>query len=210
MLKILIVDDHPVVRRGVKQILTEDPDIVAVGEAKDSGELFDLLLKDEWDAVILDIMMPGKSGLEVLRELRREYPRLPVLILSIYPEEQWAVRAFKEGAAGYMNKECAPDELLGAIRKISRGGRYVSSALAEKLAFMIDAQTPLHERLSSREYQVMLMFAAGKTSSQIAQELFLSVKTVSTYRARILEKMNMENNAELMRYAINHNLVLIP
>ncbi len=210
MLKILIVDDHPVVRRGVKQILTEVADIGLVGEAKDSVEAFQLLQGEAWDAVVLDIMMPGKGGLETLKEIKQRYDDLPVLILSIYPEDQWALRVLKEGAAGYMNKECAPDELVGALRKIIRGGRYISPALAEKLAFMIDKKKPLHEELSSREYQVMLMLAEGKTLSQIAEMLSLSVKTVSTYRTRVLEKMNMENNAELIRYAIAHHLVLAP
>jgi DNA-binding NarL/FixJ family response regulator len=210
MLKILIVDDHPVVRRGVRQILAEVPDIGSVGEAKDAAEAFHALQGDTWDAVVLDIMMPGKGGLETLKEMKHRYPGLPVLILSIYPEDQWALRVLKEGAAGYMNKECAPDELVGALRKIIRGGRYVSPALAEKLAFMIDAKQPVHEDLSSREYQVMVMLAEGKTLSQIADLLSLSVKTVSTYRSRILEKMDMENNAELIRYAIAHHLVLTP
>ena len=207
MLKILVVDDHPVVRRGLKQILTEEADIVVVGEAQNSSEVFDLVRTHDWDAVLLDITMPGRGGLDILKELKRKHPKLPVLILSMHPEDQYAVRALKEGAAGYMNKECAPDELIGAIRKIVRGGKYVSPTLAEKLAFMMDSQTPLHDSLSTREFQVLLMFASGKTLSQIAEEMSLSIKTIATYRARILEKMKMKNNAELIRYAIKHNLV---
>jgi len=207
VLKILVVDDHPVVRRGLKQILTEEADIGVVGEAQKSSEVFDLVRTHDWDAVVLDIAMPGRGGLDILKELKREHPQLPVLVLSMYPEDQFAVRALKEGAAGYMNKECAPDELIGAIRKIIRGGKYVSPALAEKLAFMMDSQTPLHDSLSTREYQVLLMLASGKTLSEIAEEMSLSIKTIATYRARILEKMKMKNNAELIRYAIKHNLV---
>ncbi|HME46431.1 MAG TPA: response regulator transcription factor [Syntrophorhabdales bacterium] len=207
MLKILVVDDHPVVRRGLKQILTEEPDIELVGEAETSGEVLDLIHTHDWDAVVLDITMPGRGGLDILKELKREHPRLPVLILSVHPEDQYAVRVLKEGAAGYMNKECAPEELTGALRKIIRGGKYVSLALAEKLAFMLESQAPLHDSLSTREYQVMLMLASGKTLSQIAEEMSLSIKTIATYRARILEKMNMKNNAEMIHYAIKHNLV---
>jgi len=207
LLKILVVDDHPVVRRGLKQILTEEPDIELVGEAETSGEVLDLIHTHDWDAVVLDITMPGRGGLDILKELKREHPRLPVLILSVHPEDQYAVRVLKEGAAGYMNKECAPEELTGALRKIIRGGKYVSLALAEKLAFMLESQAPLHDSLSTREYQVMLMLASGKTLSQIAEEMSLSIKTIATYRARILEKMNMKNNAEMIHYAIKHNLV---
>ena len=207
MLKILVVDDHPVVRRGLKQILTEEPDIALVGEAQTSSEVFDLVRAHDWDAVVLDITMPGRGGLDILKELKREHPKLPVLILSIHPEDQYAVRALKEGAAGYMNKECAPEELTGAIRKIIKGGKYVSPALAEKIAFMLESQTPLHDSLSTREHQVMLMLASGKTLSQIAEEMCLSIKTIATYRARMLEKMKMKTNAELIHYAIKHNLV---
>jgi two-component system invasion response regulator UvrY len=207
VLKILVVDDHPVVRRGLKQILTEEPHVALVGEAQTSAEALDLVRTHDWDAVVLDITMPGRGGLDVLKDLKREHPKLPVLILSIHPEDQYAVRALREGAAGYMNKECAPDELMGAIRKIIKGGKYVSPALAEKLAFMLGSQTPLHDSLSSREYQVMVMLASGKTLSQAAEEMSLSIKTIATYRARILGKMKMKNNAELIRYAIEHNLV---
>ena len=207
MLKILVVDDHPVVRQGLKFILSGEPDIEMVGEACNSSEAFDLIHIRGWDAVILDIAMPGRGGLDILKELKREYPKLPVLILSMHPEEQYAVRALKEGAAGYMNKESAPYELIKAIKKITKGGKYVSSTLAEKLAFIMEAETSPHDSLSHREYQVMLMIASGKGLSQIAEEMSLSVKTISTYRTRILEKVNLKNNAEIMHYAIKHKLV---
>jgi len=207
MLKILIADDHPIVRRGFQQILSGEADIIKVGEAQNSTEVLDLVRTQEWDAVILDITMPGRGGLDTLKELKRLYPALPVLMLSIHPEDQYAVRAFRAGAAGYMNKESAPDELIRAIRKITRGGKYVSPALAEKLAFIMGAEPPSHDCLSDREYQVMLMIASGKTLSQIAEEMSLSIKTISTYRERILGKMKMKNNAELTYYAMKHHLV---
>jgi two-component system, NarL family, invasion response regulator UvrY len=206
MLKILVVDDHPVVRQGLKYILSGEPDISVVGEASNASEVLQLVRTQDWDAVILDIAMPGRGGLDILKELKSEHPRLPVLMLSMHPEEQYAVRVFKEGAAGYMNKESAPYELIHAIKKITKGGKYVSATLAEKLAFMLETETPLHESLSHREYQVMLMIASGKGLTQIAKEMALSIKTISTYRTRILEKMQLKNNAELTRYAIKHNL----
>jgi DNA-binding NarL/FixJ family response regulator len=207
MLKILIADDHPIVRRGLQQILSRETDIEMVGEAQNSTEVLDLTRTEDWDAVVLDIAMPGRGGLDTLKELKRLYPALPVLMLSIYPEDQYAVRAFRAGAAGYMNKETAPDELIKAIRKIIKGGKYVSPALAEKLVLMMQAEAPSHDSLSDRENQVMLKIASGKTLSQIAAEMSLSVKTISTYRERILEKMKMKNNAELTYYAIKHHLV---
>jgi len=207
MLKILIADDHPIVRRGLQQILSRETDIAMVGEAQNCSEVLDLTRTEDWDAVVLDIAMPGRGGLDTLKELKRLYPALPVLMLSIYPEDQYAVRAFRAGAAGYMNKETAPDELIKAIRKIIKGGKYVSPALAEKLVLIMQAEAPSHDSLSDREYQVMLKIASGKTLSQIAGEMFLSIKTISTYRERILEKMKMKNNAELTYYAIKHHLV---
>jgi len=207
MLKILIADDHPVVRKGLRQILADEQDIGLVGEARNDSEVMNLIHRDKWDAVVLDLTMPGRGGLELLSEIKRMRPRLPVLILTIHPEDQYAMRAFKEGASGYMNKESAPEELVGAIRKVIRGGKYVSPTLAEKLASAIGAETPPHDNLSIREYQVMLLIASGKTISQIADEMALSVKTISTYRTRILEKMAMTNNVELTRYAIKHQLV---
>jgi DNA-binding NarL/FixJ family response regulator len=209
MIRILIADDHPIVRQGLKQILTEEPDVVVVGEAQNSQELLELVRKQDWDIVILDITMPGRGGIDVLKELKHERPKLPVLMLSVHPEDQYAVRALKAHASGYMTKDSAPEELVKAIRKILRGGKYISSTLAEKLAFDLETETekPLHETLSDREHQVLLMIASGKTVSEIAKELSLSVKTIDTYRARILEKMKMKTNAELTHYAIKNKLV---
>jgi two-component system, NarL family, invasion response regulator UvrY len=209
MIRILIADDHPVVRRGIKQILSDEPDMAVPGEARDAREVLDLARRGQWDIVILDISMPGKSGLDVLKDLKQEFPKLPVLVLSIHPEDQYAVRALKTGAAGYLTKESAPEELVKAIRKILNRGKYVSASLAERLAFDLEADgaTPSHLRLSNREYQVMLMIAGGKRLSDIASELALSVKTISTYRARILDKMNFRNNAEITHYAIKNMLV---
>ncbi len=208
MLKILIADDHPIVRQGLKQILSEEPDIGVVGEAQNSQEVLELVRKQDWDIVILDITMPGRGGLDVLKELKHERPKLPILMLSVHPEDQYAVRALKAHASGYMTKDSAPEELVKAIRKILRGGKYISSTLAEKLAFDLETETekPLHETLSDRESQVMLMIASGKTISQIAEELSLSGKTIGTYRTRILEKMKMKTNAELTHYVIKNNL----
>lgn len=208
-LKILIADDHPIVRQGLRQILGTEPDVGSVGEAETAQKVLELVRKQRWDVVVLDITMPGRSGLDVLKELRHERPKLPVLVLSAHPEDQYAVRVLKAGAAGYMTKEKAPEELIKAIRKVLGGGKYVSESLAEKLAFDLETDTekPLHKTLSDREYQVMLMIASGKTATQISQKLYLSVKTVSTYRARILEKMGMKSNAELMRYAIENRLI---
>lgn len=208
MLRILIADDHPVVRKGLRQILSEEPDIEVVGEAQNCQEVLELVRKQHWDIVVLDITMPGRGGLDVLKELKHEHPKLPVLMLSVHPENQYAVRALKAHASGYLTKDSAPEELVKAIRKILRGGKYISLTLADKLAFDLEAETekPLHETLSDREYQVMLMIASGKTVSQIAEELSLSVKTIGTYRARILEKMKMKTNAELTHYVIKNNL----
>ncbi len=209
MIKILIADDHPIVRQGLKQILSEEPDVAMVGEAQNSQEVLELVRKQDWDIVILDIKMPGRGGLDVLKELKHERPKLPVLILSVYPEDQYAVRALKAHASGYMTKESAPEELVKAIRKIIQGGKYIGPTLAEKLAFDLETETekPLYETLSDRESQVMCMIASGKTISQIAEELSLSVKTIGTYRTRILEKMKMKTNAELTHYAIKNGLV---
>jgi DNA-binding NarL/FixJ family response regulator len=209
MLKILIADDHPIVRQGLKQILSEESDMGVFGEAQNSQEVLELVQKQDWDIVILDINMPGRGGIDVLKELKHERPKLPVLMLSVHPEDQYAVRALKAHASGYMTKDSAPEELVKAIRKILRGGKYISSTLAEKLAFDLETETekPLHETLSDREHQVLLMIASGKTVSEIAEELSLSVKTIDTYRARILEKMKMRTNAELTYYAIKNKLV---
>ena len=209
MIKILIADDHAVVRRGLKQILAEEPNMAVFGEACNAQEVLKNVREQNWDIVILDITMPDRSGLEVLKELKNIRPKLPVLILSIHPEEQYAVRVLKAGAAGYMTKESAPEELVKAVRKVIRGGKYISPSLAEKLAFdlEVDLEKPLHEALSNREYQVMCMIASGKTVKEIAKELYLSVKTISTHRARILGKMKMKTNAELTHYAIKNRLV---
>lgn len=209
MLRILIADDHPIVRQGLKQILSEEPDMEVSGEAQNSQEVLELVRKQDWDILVLDITMPGRGGIDVLKEVKQQRPKLPILILSMHPEDQYAVRALKTGAAGYMTKEVVQEELIKAIRKILRGGKYISPNLAEKLALRLAPETekPLHETLSDREYQVMIMIASGKTVSEIADELALSVKTIGTYRARILEKMKMKTNAELTHYAIKNGLV---
>ena len=208
-IRLLIGDDHAVVRKGMKQILAETKDIVVADEAGDGREVLEKVRKNDFDMVLLDISMPGRDGLEVLKELKSLRPKLPVLMLSMYPEEQYAVRSLRSGASGYLTKDSAPDELISAIRKVSSGGKYVSASLAEKLALKLGAnvEKPLHEALSDREYQVMCMIASGKTVKEIGEELSLSVKTVSTYRSRILDKMRLKGNAELTRYAIDNKLV---
>lgn len=209
MIKILIADDHAIIRRGLRQIVSEQPDMIVAGEAENAAQVRDMLRNQDWDVVVLDINMPGRSGLDVLKELKQEHPKLPVLILSIHPEGQYGVRVLKAGAAGYLTKESAPDELIRAIRKVHRGGKYVSESLAETLISELGAETdrPRHEILSDREYQVMLMIASGKTVGEIGRELALSVKTISTYRARVLEKMSMRTNAELTHYVIQNGLL---
>ena len=209
MIKILIADDHAIVREGLKQILAETADMVVAGEATNGHEVLELVRKEDWDLVLLDLAMPGKDGLDTLKELKQEKPKLPVLVLSIYPEEQYAVRLLKAGASGYLTKESAPDELIAAIRKVSQKGKYVSASLGEKLAFYLetDGDQANHELLSDREYKVMLMIASGKTVTEIADKMFLSVKTISTYRVRALKKMGMSNNAEFMYYALKHGLL---
>jgi two-component system, NarL family, invasion response regulator UvrY len=208
-MKILITDDHAVVRQGLKQILHEEFTRAEFGEATNAQEAIDRVWRENWDVVVLDITMPGRSGLEVLKEIKKSRPKLPVLVLSMHPEDQFAVRILKIGASGYMTKESAPNELVGAVKKVIAGGRYVSPALAEKMAsyLAVDVQTPPHERLSDREFLVLRLIASGKTPTAIAKELALSVKTISTYRMRILEKMSMSNNAELTHYAIQNQLV---
>jgi len=209
VIRILIADDHAIVREGLKQIVAESSDMAVAGEAANGQEVLEQVSKNDWDLLLLDIAMPGRAGMDILKQLRSERPELPVLMLSMYPEEQYAVRALKAGASGYLTKESAPEELIAAIRKVSQGGKYVSSSLAEKLAVYLetDHEKPVHELLSDREYQVMLMIASGKTVKQIADELSLSVKTISTYRSRTLRKMEMKNNAEITYYAIKHALV---
>ena len=197
------------VRHGLKQILAAEFKRADFAEARNAQEALNIVWKEKLDVVVLDITMPGRSGLEVLREIKKSKPRLPVLVLSMHPENQFAVRVLKRGASGYMTKESAPEELVGAIKKVLAGGRYVSPSLAEKLATYVssDSQKPSQELLSDREFQVLRLIASGKIVSEIAKELSLSVKTISTYRTRILEKMGMRNNAELMRYAMDHQLV---
>ena len=210
MIRILIADDHPIVRQGLKQILAEEPDMRVEGEAQNSQEVLQLVVKQAWDVIILDITMPGRGGMDVLRIIKHDYPHLPVLVLSMHPEDQYGVRALKAGAEGYMTKESAPGELVKAIRKIVAGGKYLTPALAEKIAFVFTeknhGKSP-HEKLSDREYQILRMIASGKSVGEIAAELFLSPKTISTYRSRILNKMGMKNNAELIHYAIQNRLV---
>jgi two-component system invasion response regulator UvrY len=209
MMKILIADDHAVVREGLKQILSENPNINVTAEASTGHEVLQQIEKNNFDLVVLDISMPGRGGLDILKEIRNKRPKLPVLILSMYPEEQYAVRVLKAGASGYMTKDSAPNELINAIKQISKGKKYVSPSLAERLAVDLEVTTgrPMHESLSDREYQVMCMIASGKTLKEIAEQLSLSIKTISTYRSRILEKMNMKSNAELTHYAIKNKLV---
>ena len=209
MLRILIADDHPVFRRGLKQIIQETSDMVVVDEAADGREALRKAATGDYDVLLLDITLPFTNGVEVLSRLQNERPALPVLMLSMHPEEQYAVRALRAGASGYLTKESAPEELVAAIRKVSTGGKYVSASLAEHLACIVqnDGDALPHETLSQREYQVMCMIASGQTVSEAARELSLSVKTISTYRARILEKLNVKNNAELIRYATMNELV---
>ena len=208
-IRILIADDHPIVREGYKKILMSQPNMDVTGEAGNGQEVLDLIQKKDFDLILLDISMPGRSGLEILKELKGQKPHLPVMILSIYPEEQYAVRAFRDGASGYLTKASTPKELISAIRKVSQGGRYVTEALAEKLTYFLhgDVEKAPHEKLSDREYQVMLLIASGKTVTQIAEELCLSVKTISTYRRHILEKMQFTTNAEITMYAIQNKLL---
>ncbi len=208
-LKVIITDDHRIVRAGIKQIVEECPDMASVDEASDGQELLVKVRKNNYDAILLDLALPGRDGLEILKQLKSEKCRVPVLILSVYPEEQYAIRALKSGAAGYLTKSTAPEELIEAIKKISSGKKYITPALAEHLAAHIDNDLEVspHERLSDRELKILCRIASGKTVSVIAGEMFLNVKTVSSYRRRILEKMEMKSNAELTHYAIKNNLV---
>ena len=208
-MKILIGDDHAVFRRGLKETLSEAFPKTVFGEARTAQETFELAQRQNWDVIILDISMPGRSGLDILEDLRRSRPRIPVLLLTMHPEQQFARRALKAGAAGYLTKDSVPDELKEAIKRIVAGGRYVSATLAETLAVDLrrGADLPLHELLSDREFQVLRMIASGKTVKEVADELSLSVKTVSTYRSRILEKTGMKTTAELIRYALQTQLV---
>jgi len=209
MLRVLIADDHPVFREGLRQIINEVNDLVVASEASDGIEVLKRLREGSCDLVLLDISLPGINGIEILKHLKTEKIGIPILILTMHPEEQYAIRALKAGASGYLTKESTPDELVTAIRKISKGGKYISSSLAEKLASEVGRMDvkASHDMLSDREYQIMLLIASGKTVSQIAERLSLSIKTISTYRSRILEKMGMQTNAELTYYAIKNQLV---
>lgn len=208
-IRVMIADDHAIVRQGLRQILSDTEDLEVAGEACNGVEALHLSREGEWDVVLMDVSMPDRNGIDALKLLKKEQPRLPVLILSMYPEEQYAIRALKAGAAGYLTKQSAPDQLVTAIRQVASGKKYVSASLAMELAEAIseDTDRPLHERLSDREYQTLCMIASGKTLTQIAEELNLSVKTVSVYRARLLEKMRLRNNAELTHYGLKYGLV---
>lgn len=209
MIRILLADDHVLFREGLKQILGKHKELRVMDEAGSGTEALEKIYRNRYDVVILDISMPGRSGLDILSEIRSERPDLPVLILSMHPEDQYAVRVLRAGAAGYLTKESAASELITAIHKVASGGRYISAEVAERLAdaVKIDHQAAPHQQLSNREFQVMRMLAAGKTLREIAESLILSEKTITTYRARILEKMNLRNNVDLSHYAIQHRLL---
>ncbi len=209
MIRVLIADDHAIVRQGLKLILSETSDMVVAGEADSGLHALKLAREGKWDVALLDISMPDKNGIDVLKLIKSEFPKQPVLMLSMHPEEHYAIRALKAGASGYLTKQSAPALLVTAIRQVASGRKYVSPELAEKLAntIGIDTDKPLHETLSDREYQVLCLIASGKPLSEIADTLSLSAKTVSVYRARLLEKMNLKNNAELTHYGIKHQLV---
>lgn len=209
MFRVLVVDDHEVVRKGLVKILLESIQPVKVDESNSGQDALGKIWKSEYDLVLLDIKMPGKSGLDVLKEIKEHRPKLPIVVLSMHPEEQFAIRCIRAGASGYLTKECAGDELILAVRKALKGERYLSESVAQLLAGELDSdlEKPLHKILSDREYQVMLMIASGKTVGGIAKELFLSVKTISSYRANILLKTRLKNNAEITHYAIQNKLV---
>jgi len=209
MIKVFIADDHAIVRHGLIQIVAETNDIVVVGEADEGLQALRNVLDNHYDVVLLDITMPGLSGIDILKELKRQRPDIKILILSMHPEEQFAIRALKAGASGYLTKDSAPAELVNAIRKVAHGGKYISNSFAEKLAYQLtrDVRKEPHEVLSDREYQIMRMIAAGMKSQEIAEKLFLAISTVYTYRTRILQKMQLKNDAEIVRYAADNNLL---
>ncbi len=209
MIKILIADDHAIVREGLKQIVAEETDMKVTGEAEDSIQLFDLLKKEDFSILVLDINMPGKSGLEAMKEMRSDYPNIPVLILSMYSEDQYGLRAIKAGASGFLKKVSAPEELVKAIREIVGGGKYIIPKLVEKLAESIEQNRSMlpHESLSDREYQIMCQIGSGKTAENIADELCISIHTVYSYRNRIFEKMDLKSNVELTQYVLKNKLI---
>jgi DNA-binding NarL/FixJ family response regulator len=207
MLRILIADDHAIVRRGLRDILLEEFPAAAITEVNDTASMLSKVIKEHWDIVISDLSMPGRTSLDALPEIKQHAPRLPVLIMSIYPEEQYAIRVLKAGAAGYMNKDMAPDELINAVRMVLNGRKYITAAIAERLVDFADTDRPLHELLSDREFEVLKLLASGKTVTEIAEMFHLSATTVSTYRTRILRKLNRKTNAELIQYAITHQLL---
>lgn len=209
MIRVLIADDHAVVRRGLRQILTDAGDVEVAGEATTTHEVLELVRKERWDVVVLDIHLQSGNGIDLVGDLRRERPTLPVLILTMYSEDQYAVRAIRAGAAGFLTKETAPERLVDAVHRVAAGGRYVSEEVADKLASFVagDQRTAPHEALSNREFEILKLIAQGQTVSQIGAGLGLSVKTISTHRTRILGKMGMATNAELMRYAVRAKLV---
>ena len=209
MIRILIADDHTIVRRGLREILLEGFPAAAIEEVADAEAMIKKIIHQEWDVVISDLSMPGRSGLEALQQIKQLQPKLPVLILSIHPEEQYAIRVLKAGASGYLSKDMAPDELVNAVHRVMLGKKYITASIAEKLAAVLDqdADKASHEYLSDREFSVLKLLAAGKSVSEIAESLFLSVTTVSTYRSRIMAKMNMKNNADLTLYAIENKLL---
>ncbi len=211
MIKILIADDHAIVREGLKQIVAEEKDMLVAGEAGNTNEMFDLLKKEKFAIIILDISMPGRSGLEALKFLRKNYQEVPTLILSMFSEEQYGLRALKAGAAGYLKKVSAPTELVSAIRKIVSGGKYINQSLAEKLAdeYDSDRKERMHDKLSDREYQIMCLIASGKSAEEIALDLSISINTFYSYRDRILEKMYLKSNVELTQYVLQHKLIEI-
>lgn len=208
-IKIIIADDHAIVREGLKQIVAEEKDMLVCGEAENASDLMELLNKEQWSIVVLDINMPGKSGLEALKDIKQIYPNLPVLILSMFSEDQYGLRAIKAGASGYLKKVSAPTELVIAIRKIVSGRKYINNSLAEKLAENLGNGNNifLHDKLSDREYQIMCNIALGKSAEEIAEELSLSINTIYTYRNRIFEKMSMKSNVELTQYAVQNKLI---
>jgi DNA-binding NarL/FixJ family response regulator len=207
---VLIADDHAIVRQGLKQILSETDDLVVAGEADDGVEALHLARQQEWNVFLLDVSMPNRNGIDTLKQLKKEFPKLPVLILSMHPEEQYAVRALKAGASGYLTKQSAPEQLVTAIRQVAGGRKYVSPTVAMQLADAIandsNSEQPPHELLSDREYEVLKLIATGKTLTQIAEELNLAVATISTFRARILTKLGLSSTAELIRYGLEHGL----